>query len=67
MTDRIVRDPEIMNGAWCIAGTRHTPVAVVLWMLEKFTVPEIKEIHGLTDADIRACLEFSYGDVRVQE
>ncbi len=58
--DRIIADINICGGEPCIKGTR-IPVRIVLSHLaagETF-VELLKNFPSLTDADIRACLEYA--------
>ena len=60
MTDRIVADVSICGGEPCVKGTR-IPVRVVLSHLAggDTAADLLRDFPGLTDADIRACLEYA--------
>lgn len=60
MTDRIVADIKICGGEPCVKGTR-VPARVVLSHLAAgdTTADLLQDFPGLTDADIRACLEYA--------
>jgi len=60
MTDRIVSDVNICGGEPCVQGTRM-PVKVVLSHLAAGdTVGDLlKDFPNLTEADVRACLEYA--------
>ena len=60
MTDRIVSDVNICGGEPCVKGTR-IPVKVVLSHLAAGDTVEnlLKDFPRLTEADIRACLEYA--------
>lgn len=60
MTDRIVADIKICGGEPCVKGTR-IPVRVVLSHLAAGDAAAdlLQDFPGLTDADIRACLEYA--------
>jgi len=60
MTDRIVSDVNICGGEPCVKGTR-IPVKVVLSHLAAGdTVGDLlKDFPNLTEADVRACLEYA--------
>jgi len=60
MTDRIVSDVNICGGEPCVKGTR-IPVKVVLSHLAAGDRAEdlLKDFPKLTEADIRACLEYA--------
>ncbi len=60
MTDRIVSDVNVCGGEPCVKGTR-IPVKVVLSHLAAGdTIEDFrKDFPNLTEADIRACLEYA--------
>ena len=60
MTDRIDSDVNICGGEPCVKGTR-IPVRVVLSHLAAGDRVEdlLKDFPKLTEADIRACLEYA--------
>jgi len=60
MTERIVSDVTICGGEPCIKGTR-IPVRVILSHLAAGDTRDqvLKDFPQLTEADIRACLEFA--------
>jgi uncharacterized protein (DUF433 family) len=58
--DRIIRDPKIMMGKPCIAGTRITVEAILEDLSDGMTFPQVMEAYeGLTEADVRAALDYA--------
>lgn len=60
MNERIVSDVNVCGGEPCVRGTR-IPVRVVLSHLAAGDTTEqvLRDFPPLTEADIRACLEFA--------
>jgi uncharacterized protein (DUF433 family) len=60
MSERIVSDINICGGEPCVKGTR-IPVRVVLSHLAAGDTVEqiLRDFPNLTEADIRACLEYA--------
>lgn len=58
--DRIVRDPDVMNGQPCIRGARLTVRRVVLAVAEAAHRDELRaDYPELTDEDIRQALSYA--------
>ena len=58
--ERIVRDPAIMMGKPCIAGTRITVELVLEYLAQALTAEEIVEGHRhLTVEDVRAAAAYA--------
>ena len=58
--DRIIRDPKIMLGKPCIAGTRITVEAILEDLSDGMSIAQVMEAYeGLTEADVRAALDFA--------
>lgn len=60
MSERIVSDMTVCGGEPCVKGTR-IPVRIVLGHLAGGDTVEqiLRDFPTLTDADIRACLEYA--------
>lgn len=58
--DRIVIDPDILNGKPSIRGTRISVQTVVEFLSNGDSMEEVRENYpALTDDDILACLKFA--------
>jgi uncharacterized protein (DUF433 family) len=56
----ITRDPKVMMGKPCVAGTRITVEAILEDLSDGMTVAQVLEAYeSLTDADVRAALEYA--------
>ncbi len=60
ITDRVISDLKVCGGEPCVKGTR-IPVRVVLSHLAAGDTVEqmLKDFPNLTEADVRACLEYA--------
>ena len=58
LSDRIVIDPALMHGKPVIQGTRVPVTLVVGSLAGGMTFDEIRHEYDLSDADIRAALQF---------
>ncbi len=58
--ERITRDPKIMQGKPCIAGTR-VPIDVILEDLsDGMSIHDVTQSYeGVTEEDVRAALEYA--------
>ena len=60
MNERIAADPSICGGEPCVKGTRISVKVVLSHLAAGETSAEVLAgFPSLTDADIRACLEFA--------
>ncbi|TAH53600.1 MAG: DUF433 domain-containing protein [Chloroflexota bacterium] len=60
LLERITLDPRVMVGKPVIKGTRLTVEYILNLLAHKATIEDIlDEYHGLTQADIQACLLFA--------
>lgn len=58
--DRISRDPKIMLGKPCVAGTRITVEAILEDLSDGMSIAQVLEAYeGLTEADVRAALDYA--------
>ena len=58
--ERIRRDPNVMMGKPCIAGTRITVEAILEDMADGMSVQQVLEAYeDLVEADVRAALEYA--------
>jgi uncharacterized protein (DUF433 family) len=65
MHTRIGRDPKIMAGKPCIAGTRITVECVLEDLSDGMTIGQVLEAYeSLTEEDIRAALEYAAAYLR---
>jgi uncharacterized protein (DUF433 family) len=63
--DRIRRDPNVMMGKPCIAGTRITVDVILDDLADGMTVAQLLEAYeDLTEADVRAALEYAADYIR---
>ncbi|HEV7690743.1 MAG TPA: DUF433 domain-containing protein [Hyphomonadaceae bacterium] len=63
--ERIRRDPKIMMGKPCIAGTRITVEAILEDLGDGMTTPQVLEAYeDLTEADVHAALSYAAGYLR---
>ncbi|MFT3728928.1 MAG: DUF433 domain-containing protein [Terricaulis sp.] len=57
---RITRDPKIMMGKPCVAGTRVTVEAILEDLSDGMSAVQVAEAYdGLTDEDVRAALDYA--------
>ena len=59
MNARIVIDPKIQHGKPVIRGTRIPVARIVGGLAGGMTFADVKDEYGVTEADIRAALEFA--------
>lgn len=65
--DRIVSDPSVMLGKPCIAGTRITVEHVLRELAGGSSLERLlRDYPRLTEADVRAALEFAAGAVELE-
>ncbi|MBY0564381.1 MAG: DUF433 domain-containing protein [Hyphomonadaceae bacterium] len=58
--ERITRDPKIMLGKPCVAGTRITVEAILEDLSDGMSVAQVLEAYeGLTEEDVRAALDYA--------
>ncbi len=63
--DRIRRDPNIMMGKPCVAGTRITVEAILEDMADGMSAAQVIEAYDdLTEEDVRAALDYAAGYLR---
>ncbi|MBI3800571.1 MAG: DUF433 domain-containing protein [Deltaproteobacteria bacterium] len=59
MSNHIVIDPEIQHGKPVIRGTRVPVVRILGGLAGGMTVEEITKEYDITEADVRAALEYA--------
>jgi len=67
MSNRIAIDPEIQHGKPVIRGTRVPVVRILGGLAGGMTVEEITKEYDITEADVRAALEYANQLVEQEE
>ena len=60
---KIIASPAILFGKPTIAGTRIAVEQILASLCQDWTHAKIKKEFDISDADIRACMDFAYHSV----